>query len=190
MRQARCRRAYDQWMRVIRTASAVFVTALLIATPAEAGKTKTYAPPGKAGTSQYSEVVPTSGGNVQTPAMVGGNRTAAQISRIGAGGAGVRKLSKMGKQGAAAATLAQETAPAVIKSAHGLGALPNRQGASTLVATSGGSAASGVGHLLDGSDAGGIGLFLPLLLAFGIGLAMAVTVVRLRRPREPGSPNA
>ena len=174
----------------MRVASVVVGTVLLIAAPAEAGKTKTYAPPGKAGTSEYSEVVPTSGGNVQTPAMVGGDKTAAQISRIGAGKAGVRKLSRLGKQGAAAATLAQETAPTVVRSVHGLDSGSTPTGSPMLTARSGGSALSGVGHLLGGSDAGGIGLFLPLLLAFGLGLAVAATVVRLRRPRGRGSPSA
>ena len=183
-------RAYDRFMRVIRVASAVVVTALLIAAPAEAGKTKTYAPPGKAGTSEYSEVVPTSGGNVQTPAMVGGNQTAAQISRIGAGKAGVRRLSRLGKQGAAAAALAQETAPPPAGSSHGLGGQSSQASASKLTATSGGSALSGVGRLLGGSDSGGIGLFLPLFLAFGFAFAGVAAVVKLRRPREPGTPSA
>ena len=185
-----CRRAYDRWMRVIRLTSAVVVTALLIAAPAEAGKTKTYAPPGKAGTSQYSEVVPTSGGNVQTPAMGGGNQTAAQISHIGAGRAGIRKLSKLGRQGAAAAALAQQTAPALVKPAPGLASGSPKTASGTLIAASGGSALSGVGHLLGGSDAAGIGLFLPVLLAVGLGFAVAGAVVRFRRGREPGTPSA
>lgn len=190
MRHISCLRPYDRWMRVIRLTSAALVTALLIAAPAEAGKTKTYAPPGKAGTSQYSEVVPTSGGNVQTPAMGGGNQTAAQISRIGAGRAGVRKLSKLGKQGAAAAALAQQTAPALVKPAHGLASRSSKAAPATLIAASGGSALSGVSHLLGGSDSGGIGLFLPLLLAVGLGVAVAAAAVRSRRAREPGTPNA
>lgn len=175
-----------------RVAMAVLVVALLIAAPAQAGKVKVYAPPGKAGTSQYSEVVPTSGGNAQTPAMGGGNTSPAQISKIGAGRAGVSKLSRLGKQGAAAAALAEATAPVVVRSAHGLGgqAGATASGSRKLTASSGGSALGGIGHLLAGSDAGGIGLFLPLLLAFGLGLAVAAAAVRLRRGREPGRPRA
>lgn len=190
MTRVSCERSYDRLMRVTRIWLLIVTAALLIAAPAQAGKTKVYAPPGKAGTSEYSEVVPTSGGNAQTPAMGGGNQTAAQISKIGAGRAGVRKLSKLGKQGLAAATLAQETAPVVVRSAHGLGGNPTGAGSVRLGGASSGSALGGVGHLLAGSDAGGIGLFLPLLLAFGLGLAVATAVVRLRRGHESGPPGA
>jgi hypothetical protein len=175
-------------MRLIRMTAAVLVTALLIAVPAWAGQTKTYAPPGKAGSSQYAEVVPTGGGNVQTPAMSGGNPTSKQISSLSAGKTGVRKLAKLGKQGAAAARFAQQTAPAAISS-HGLQGPVGASGSTTLLRASDGSAVSGITNLLGGSDAGGIGLFLPLLLAFGLGAAVALTIVRLRR-RETGAPRA
>jgi hypothetical protein len=183
-----CQRSYDRLMRVSRVAFAVLLTTLLVAAPAEAGKTKTYAPPGKAGTSEYAEVVPTPGGNARTPAMGGGNKTGAQISRIGSASRGIRKLEKLGKQGAAAAQFAQETAPTIVRSRHGFGGQPGATGSTTLTAAAGGSALSGIGHLLGGSDAGGIGLFLPLLLAFGLGAALALLIVRLRRSREPGAP--
>jgi hypothetical protein len=176
-------------MRLIRVAATVSMTTLLAVAPAQAAKTKTYAPPGKAGSSQYAEVVPTGGGNVQTPAMGAGNPTAKQISSLGAGKSGVRQLAKLGKQGAAAAQFAQQTAPTIVHSAHGL---QGPQGASNvsgvrtpLASAAGGSALSGITHVLGGSDAGGIGLFLPLLLAFGLGAAMAVSVLRVRRARQP-----
>lgn len=184
MRSAACQRAYDRLMRLIRMTAAVLVTALLIAVPAEAGQTKTYAPPGKAGSSQYAEVVPTGGGNVQTPAMSGGNPSSKQISSLGAGKTGVRKLAKLGKQGAAAAQFAQQTAPAAISS-HGLQGPVGASGSTTPLNASGGSAFSGITHLLGGSDTGGIGVFLPLLLAFGLGAAVAVSVLRVRRARQP-----
>lgn len=172
-------------MRLIRATAAVLATALLIASPAEAGKTKTYAPPGKAGSSQYSEVVPTSGGNVATPAMGGANPTAKQISRLGAGRSGVGKLAKLGKQGAQAAQFAQQTAPTIVHSTHGLRGPGGGTAASAPLTSTGGSAFSGLTHLLGGSDEGGIGVFLPLLLAFGLGVAVAISVVRVRRGRQP-----
>lgn len=175
-------------MRLIRATAATLATALLIAAPAEAGKTKTYAPPGKAGSSQYAEVVPTGGGNVQTPAMGAANPTAKQISRLGAGRSGVRKLSKLGKQGAAAAQFAQQTAPAVVHPSHGLQGPSSGAagpGSPEPLSASRGSAFSGITDLLSGSDAGGIGAFLPLLLAFGLGTAAGISVVRVRRARRP-----
>ena len=39
----------------------------------------------------------------------------------------------------------------------------------------GGSALSGLLHLIGGSDSGGIGVCLPLLLAFSLGAAVAVS---------------
>lgn len=153
---------------------------LACAPPAIAGSTKIYAPPGKAGTSEYSEVVPTSGGNVLPPAMGNGNPTASEISKLGSGKVGVKKLAKLGKQGAAAAQFAQATAPVATPGSR------NHAG-TALAGVAGGSALSGVTHLLGGSDVDGIGVFLPLLLAFGLGWAVAVCVLRPRHRRDPGA---
>jgi hypothetical protein len=173
-------------MRLIRVTAAVLASALLVAAPAQAGKTKTYAPPGKAGSSEYSEIVPTPGGNVQTPAMGGGNPTAKQISSLGRGKTGVGKLSKLGKQGAAAAQFAQQTAPAAVHSTHGLAGPKGASASPTPIPSStSGSAFSGITHLLGGSDSGGIGVFLPLLLAFCLGAAVAISALRVRRARQP-----
>jgi hypothetical protein len=191
-----CARAYHRSMRIQRIALALVAFTFLVLAPAAvaAGKSTTYAPPGKAGSSEYSEVVPASGGNVAPPSNGGGNTNAAQISALGSGKAGVDKLSKLGKAGAAAAVFAQATAP--VASTHGLGS-PTSGGATTgstgtpghhvsvLASSSGGSGASAIGQLLDGSDAGGIGVFLPLLLAFGLGAAVTVSVQRARRGRQP-----
>ena len=169
----------------------VAVACLGWAPPALAGRTKTYAPPGKAGSSEYSEVIPASGGNIAPPSSGGGNTTPAQISAIGSGKLGVQKLDKLGKSGAAAAQFAQATAP--VASTHGFGSTtsatrqttaPDRR-VSVLATPAGGSGLSAVGHLLAGSDANGIGVFLPLLLAFGLGAAVAVSVTRMRRGRRP-----
>lgn len=181
-------RTYDRPMRLIRGSIATLLTALVVAAPAQAGKVKVYAPPGKAGTSQYSEIVPAAGGNTQTPAMGGGNPTAAQISHVGQGRAGVRKLATLGKSGAAAAQFAQATAPSVVVPRHGLGGVVPRTRYAALTAASGDSAAGGVWRVLGGSDTNGIGVFLPLLLAFGLGAAVTATVIRLLRHRFRGAP--
>ena len=73
---------------------------------------------------------------------------------------------------------------------HGLKGGGSADGARTrptqkLKLTAGGSALSGIGDLLGGSDVDGIGILLPLLLAFGLGAAATVTVQRLRRGSRP-----
>jgi hypothetical protein len=183
----------------------VVLFSLSTAPAALAGKTKTYAPPGKAGSSEYSEVIPASGGNVAPPSAAAGNTTAAPISKLGQGRVGLRKLAKLGKRGAAAAQFAQATAPTVVANSHtttnhttknhatngrGLKGGGSANGARTrptqeLKLTAGGSALSGIGDLLGGSDVDGIGILLPLLLAFGLGAAATVTVQRLRRGSRP-----
>jgi hypothetical protein len=162
---------------------------------------KNYAPPGRAGTSQYAEDIPSAGGNVSTPAMGGGNKTAAQISHIGKGKQGVSKLSKLGKTGIQAAQFVQATAPSGTSSSRsgssrsGSGSTQpttsqkpstaaGRRARTTVLTASGGSALSGVGHLLTGSDSGGIGIFLPLLLALSLAATLVVAVLRLRRPQR------
>ncbi len=190
MTERSCTPTYDRLMRLIRPSLVVCGATLILAAPAQAGKVKVYAPPGKAGTSEYSEIVPTAGGNTQTPAMGGGNPTAAQISHVGLGRLGVRKLAKLGKSGAAAAQFAQATAPSVTVPHHGLGGTVPATRTATLTAASGDSAAGGVWRVLGGSDAGGIGVFLPLLLAFGLGAAVTAGVLRLIRQRDPGAPGA
>lgn len=189
---ARCGRAYHRVMRMRRIFLAAVAVAYLASTPAAlAGKATTYAPPGKAGSSEYSEVVPASGGNVAPPSSGGGNKTAAQINALGSGKTGVQKVAKLGKAGAAAAVFAQATAP--VASTHGLGSTTSGSGgtgthhASVLVVSSGGSGLSAIGHLFDGSDAGGLGLLLPLLLAFGLGAAVTVSLQRVRRGRRPSA---
>jgi hypothetical protein len=182
-------------MRSIRTGLAVLATGLLLAAPVAAAKN--YAPPGKAGTSEYAEDIPAAGGNVSTPAMGGGNKTAAQIDKLGAGKAGVRKLAKLGKTGAAAAQFAQQTAPVttnavvsttvVSTTVSGAGrhaSTPAHRPTSAVLTASGGSAISGLGHMIGGSDVDGIGVFLPLLLVLSAVGAVVVGVLGMRRPRS------
>lgn len=176
MMHRRSERNYHRPMRMQRPVLAV-VLAMLVAAPTAAAKN--YAPPGKAGSSQYAEVIPSSGGNVSTPALGGGNPTAAQISKLGAGMKGVHRLTRLGSEGAAAAKFAQATAPGTTAPST-----PGRPRPVVLTAPQG-SVWSGLGRLLGGSDAGGIGIFLPLLLAFGLGAAVAFTAQRARRGRRP-----
>lgn len=165
---------------MIRSLVAVLALTAVVCSSAMA---KNYAPPGRAGTSQYAEDIPSAGGNVSTPAMGGGNKTAAQISHLGAGKQGVRKLAKLGKAGAQAAQFAQATAPATGSNQSAPVDTRSTPHSSPLVA-SGGSALSGVGHLLGGSDSGGIGVFLPLLLAVSLVAALFAALLRLRRPER------
>ena len=166
-----------------RTFAAMLVAAVLGGVPGAAAA-KTYAPPGKAGTSEYSETLPASGGNVSPPAMGGGNRTGAQLSALGSGKAGARKLEKLGKTGQSAAAFAQATAPARVPGSH-LSAPSPKASSAVESGQADGSAIGGVLRLLGGADSGGIGVFLPLLLAFTLGVAVTVVVWRGRQRRWP-----
>lgn len=165
----------------------VLVTGLCLAAvpPAFAGSTKVYDPPGKAGANEYAEVVPSSGGNVSTPALGGGNTTPAQISHLGAGRAGVKALAKLGKQGAGAAAFAEETAPAPAISIPRRVVGGKRRPQPVLLRAPAGSPLSGLGRLLSGADGGGIGIVLPLLLAGGLAGALGFMLARALSGREP-----
>lgn len=164
-------------MRLKRIALALAVAGSLGSAPAAAAKKATYAPPGKAGASEYVETLPAAGGNVAPPSTGGGAPTAAALSKLGSGKVGAEKLSKLGKTGSSAAAVAQATAPeAAVK-------VPRSRISADL--ETGGSALSGLLHLIGGSDAGGIGVFLPLLLAFGLGAAVAISALRVLRRRQP-----
>jgi len=199
-----CKPTYDWGMRPIRALLAMFAISALVWAPAAVAKQ--YAPPGKAGTSEYAEDIPTSGGNVSTPAMGGGNKTAAEIDRLGAGKSGVSKLAKLGKAGAEAAQFALQTAPTTLAAstrasktgASGLtqtstsGRTPTRTPSGTSAPTpqttltaSAGTAIGGIAHLIGGSDGGGIGILLPLVLLFSLIGAGAFGVLRLRRSGAP-----
>jgi len=169
-------------MRVGRLALALTLTVGLIS-PASvlAAKTKVYDPPGKAGANEYAEVIPSSGGNVAPPYMNGGNPTAAQISKLGSGKVGVRRLARLGKQGAAAAQFAAQTAPTRTPAAGGPGRPANGLATGArgqTLAARGSSALSGVARLLSGAG-GGLGALLPLLLALGLGAAIALAATRV-----------
>lgn len=193
-----CQRTYDRAMRLIRSLLVVLALSALLWSPAAFAKQ--YAPPGKAGTSEYAEDIPTAGGNAKTPSMGGGNKTSAQIDDLGAGKEGVHKLAKLGTSGAAAAQFAQQTAPATAAaptttstSTTSSGTKPPHSHPSPVVTqhqtltASGGSAVTALGRIIGGSDVGGIGIFLPLLLVVGALGAAALAAVRTRRQRSGAS---
>jgi hypothetical protein len=193
-----CQPTYDRAVRLIRSLLAVLALSALLWSPAAFAKQ--YAPPGKAGTSEYAEDIPTAGGNAKTPGEGGGNKTSAQIDHLGAGKQGVRKLAKLGATGAAAAQFALQTAPTTTSAASSPSTVTNSSSTGTkthgghsqlaperTLTASGSSAISALGRVIGGSDVGGIGIFLPLLLVAGALGAAALAAARTRRPRS-GAP--
>lgn len=172
-----CRpRPYDLPMRLVRLRPIFLVFAMAGVFSSSAAAAKVYAPPGKAGATQYSETLPASGGNVAPPGATpytgsGKPGSLGPIAKLGSGAAGVRHLAKLGTEGQAAAGFAQATAPAAVT--------PDRAGAPA--GASGGSAVHGLLSLLGGSDAGGIGLFFPALLA--LSLLAALVAAGIQRSR-------
>ena len=176
--------SYHGRMRSRASALLLVATAwLTLASPAFAGKTKVYDPPGKAGANEYAEVVPSAGGNVAPPSSGGGNTTAAQISKLGAGKLGIKKLTKLGTQGTAASQFALQTAPSPTPTRlpPPAASVPSRAG--SVVKAPVGSALAGVGQLLGGSDADGLGLVLPVSLAALTAYAIGYLLRQRFRPR-------
>jgi hypothetical protein len=119
------------------------------------------APPGHAGANQYFETIPTSSGNAAPPGSVHGSGStqsgSQSLNGLGQGASTDGTLAGLGQTGQAAAALTAATAPTPASRAA-------RQAAAGGVPPNGGSAASGIGHVLTGSDTGGLGVALPLLL--------------------------
>jgi hypothetical protein len=139
----------------VRGATVSLFSVLLLALPGESLALK-LTPPGKSGTDQYFETIPTSAGNAAPPTgKSGGGDTA--VARLGQGRAGVTRLTHLGKDGQAAASLAAATAPSSTSKGP--------SGAVGGLTPPGDSAPGAIAHALIGSDTGGLGLALPLLLA-------------------------
>ncbi len=164
---------------------------LALAVPASAqARVHTIAPPGNAGVGQYLETVPTAGGGQPTNtvhpaagALTGSGGPRDPGSGASAGGSGAvppstqRALARHGATGAAAASLAQVTAPSRASS-------PGRSThARARVSTAEGSSpASSVFKSLTGSsDGGGLGPLLPSLLIASVLGAGVLAVLRRRR---------
>jgi len=157
----------------------VLATLILCALPGSALASghqgyKVYEPPGKAGASQYAEVVPTASGGTKPPTTLGGAPTK-NLDALSAGRRTARKLEKLGPSGSGAANWARATAPTLDTRTPVTLASP--------AALRGGSAATGLLNLLSGSDAGGIGVFMPVLLAISLAAAFGFAVGR-RRPQR------
>jgi hypothetical protein len=172
-------------MKLVRRASLLLFSVFLLGAPSQAFALS-LTPPGKSGTDQYFETIPTSAGNAAPPQ--GGAGGGHALSQLGQGGAGVKGLGHLGNDGQAAASLAAATAPtigagrgAASGSARGTGPA----GSHGLNALQGESASRGIADALTGADAGGIGLVLPLLLGTSLILAIGLGAWRLRRGAGP-----
>jgi hypothetical protein len=143
-------------------------------------------PPGKAGANQYSETIPTAGGNTTPPQGAGtppaGGGT---LATLGRGRAGEARLARRGSDGRAAAALAAATAP------PGTATPPNARtssnaAANAVLAPHSNSPLSTILRALTGSDNGGIGALLPLLLAATLAAVVGLRVwTRRQRTDTP-----
>lgn len=191
-------------------AGVAVLAAFLLASPAAAKTcTKRVAPPGHAGSTQYFETVPTSCGNAPPPS--GSSTSGGPINHLGQGKAGLHALSRLGSNGKAAASLAAATAPtsappsgattpssgSVSKPSGGRGSgksLGSGQGAlsgsgqgtpsGSGLPWTGGSTSGALGNALTGSD-GGLGILLPILMGLALIAAIALGLIRARRPGGP-----
>ena len=172
-------------MRYLRVV-AVLVGMLLAAAPAAAvakgtGSTK-YDPPGLGGANQYYELIPTSGGGTTTPTDLSAP-TAKTVDALGKSKQAIKKLRKLGAAGKATADWAEATAPTRARETGGLGSESSSTATAASVSTGGGSAFSGVAHLLGGSDVDGIGAALPILLLVSLAGAVGYAAGRGARGR-------
>jgi hypothetical protein len=170
-----------RWMRWALVVCAC--AALLGASSAALAKTIIINPPGSAGANEYSEVIPSSAGNVAPPSGGSGSgKSASGITRLGQGRVGVARLQHLGGDGRSAAAFAASSAPTPAQSVHG--------GAGSPAASPNGSASAGIANALTGSDSGGLGSLLPLLLATVLVAAIGIVVADLRRRAQPRPPGA
>ena len=173
----------------IRVLLAVIAMPLLVAA-APSAAAQHAVPPGHSGASQYTETLPTAGGDTPTSsvhagAAVGGpgdggnssggaTETEAGVTPTQALGAqNAKRLEKLGPEGKAAARLAASAgAPAAHSAAShagGTGSSPVQQVVGELTGTSGSE---------------GMGLLLPLLIGMTAVVAVAFILTR-RRPASP-----
>ena len=178
---------------------------LLLAAPAAAAPRAV--PPGHSGASQYTETLPSAGGETPTaeiphgspsggPGAGGGNSSgggggtsggatggeaqggaAAATAAEALGSQNAKRLEKLGPEGKAAAGLAAAGGTAAKQAAGNEAAAPDHASASSPVKQV-------VGELTGTSDSGGMGLLLPLLIGMTVLVAGAFLVTR-RRPVGP-----
>ncbi len=94
----------------LKTSACALLTACLLVCSTAAARAEYYVPPSNSAVNQYTQTIPSAGGDKSGE---GKGVTAAEA--IGAGN--TKKLHKQGPDGAAAAELAAETAPAPVESA-------------------------------------------------------------------------
>ena len=158
--------------------SAVIGLLLSLVLPASAlATTKTIAPPGNSGVSQYQEDVPTAKGNRPSNTIVPSGGT------HGGGGSGgnvssstLRAFDKQGSAGRKAAALAEATAPTAptrTRPTNGTG----------VTQSSGSSPVTSLVKALTGSSSngGGLGPLLPIILIASLLGAGALALMRRRR---------
>jgi hypothetical protein len=158
----------------------------LLATPAVAlGQSL---PPGNSGVDQYTENLPGPGGDKPTDGGNGGGGGGGDQGSGGGGGeAGngelsateAQALSDQGPNGAAAAQLAEQTAPAKAKHAT---RVEHPSGSDD---EGGGFSIGDTVSALTGSDSAGMGIFLPILLGATLLGAIALGAARMLRRGEP-----
>lgn len=171
---------YAWQMRRAPVVLALISAVVALASPATASAAH-YAPPGKAGATQYFETIPTSGGNVAPPSYnpkptsgsSGQTAPSPTLATTGAGSRGSKRLSQLGTAGQAAANFAQSTSPATTRSPT--------SGLENVESNPGGSALGSLMNFITGSDAGGIGILMPVILGLSLLTALGIGAYRVAR---------
>jgi hypothetical protein len=185
-------------IRSLSVQALVLAIAAVLVVAAPAGAASKTVPPGHSGASQYTETLPTAGGESPTSSPThqgavgsgsdkgggggtsggttteGGSTETAEVTPAQALGAkNARRLEKLGPEGEAAARLAASAGAPAARSTPGHGA-------------SDGSSQVGqvVGELTGTSGSAGMGILLPLLIAMTALVAVAFIFAR-RRPAGP-----
>jgi hypothetical protein len=174
--------AVHPWRSALKTATAlaaVLVSVFLLPTAASA---ETVVPPGNSAAAQYTDAIPTAGGNAVSNGSIDGGGGSAPSKVLGENNA--KKLESQGATGREAAHVAAETAPAAVAPAaaegvsHGGGTgqgggtgsgspASGGSGGADSHADSASSGQSGLGEVLGqatGSSSGQVGLWLPLVI--------------------------
>jgi hypothetical protein len=174
-------------MKLARRVSILLFSVVLLGAPSQAFALR-LTPPGKSGSDQYFETIPTSAGNAAPPQGGGsGSGAGGALSHLSQGRAGSKGLAHLGKDGQAAASLAAATAPTngAAGGTAGGTAGGSSAGSHGLNSVQGESTSRGIADALTGSDTGGIGLVLPLLLGTSLIMAIGLAAWRLRRGSGP-----
>lgn len=158
-------------MRMLRLAAALSVLLALPPSPPAAANQR-IVPPGNSAVNQYTEVLPTPGGNA-VEGQGGGGAPAAVL-----GGTDARRLEALGPEGRAAAEVAARTAPG---SAHAAGGKGGNGGGAT--AAVGGGSAAVIGQATGFSSASPSTPLLALILI----ATLVGSALYLARKRRGGS---